>query len=118
MYSANCVRNTLESCTNDISGRDNIYRLTDRYKTDFSIIQNCLHCYNILYNTVPLSLHGQFEGIIKRNYSVLRLDFSIENEAQTKAVVEYYLTCMKTPDKAEAFPTKNFTNGHYKRGVE
>ena len=57
-------------------------------------------------------------GLIKRNYNVLRLDFSIENEAQTKAVVEYYLTCMKTPDKAEAFPTKNFTNGHYKRGVE
>lgn len=118
MYSANCVRNTLENCTNNTSGRDSIYRLTDRYKNDFSIVQNCLHCYNILYNTVPLSLHGQLDGIMKRNYDVLRLDFSIENEAQTKAVVDYYLTCMKMPDKTVVFPAKNFTNGHYKRGVE
>jgi putative protease len=76
MYSANCVQNTLEGCKKDLSGKINIYRLCDRYKNTFSIEQNCLHCYNILYNTVPLSLHGQLEGILKRGYSELRLDFS------------------------------------------
>lgn len=118
MYSANCVRNTLENCINSTSERTNAYHLTDRYKNDFSIVQNCLHCYNILYNTVPLSLHGQLTGIMKRNYDVLRLDFSIENETQTTTVIEYYLACMKMPDKAGTFPLKDFTNGHYKRGVE
>ena len=118
MYSANCVRNTLDNCINSTSGRTNIYFLTDRYKNDFSIVQNCLHCYNILYNTVPLSLHGQLEGIMKRNYDTLRLDFTIENETQTKAIADYYLTCMKMPDRAAEFPLRNFTTGHYRRGVE
>jgi putative protease len=118
MYSANCVQNTLEGCKKDLSGKMNIYRLCDRYKNVFSIEQNCLHCYNILYNTVPLSLHGQLEGILKRGYSELRLDFSMENESQTAKVISFYegLICNKN-DKGE-IPFKDFTNGHYKRGVE
>lgn len=118
MYSANCVRNTLENCIKDTSGENNRYLLTDRYKNDFSIVQNCLHCYNILYNTVPLSLHGQMEGIMKKKYDVLRLDFCMENGAQTAAIVEYYQASIKNPEQADMFPLKNFTNGHYKRGVE
>lgn len=118
MYSANCIRNTLERCIGNASEKTDICHITDRYQNDFSIVQDCLHCYNILYNTVPLSLHGQLDGILRKNYDILRLDFSIENAAQTTAIVEYYLTCMKRPKEAGVFPVKNFTNGHYKRGVE
>jgi putative protease len=118
MYSANCIQNTLEGCIKDLSGRKNIYRLTDRYKNVFPIESNCLHCYNILYNTVPLSLHGQMGGILKREYSELRLDFSIENEKQTREVISFYEGLIGTKgDKGEA-PFLDFTNGHYKRGVE
>lgn len=115
MYSANCVRKTLEHCIKDIASADNRYYLTDRYQNRFTVVQNCLHCYNILYNTVPLSLHGQLEGILKKDHDQLRLDFSIEDKAQTKAVIGYYAGSM-TEDKG--FPCKEFTNGHYKRGVE
>jgi putative protease len=118
MYSANCVRNTLEGCINDVSGRKNIYKLTDRYKNVFSIEQNCLHCYNILYNTVPLSLHGQIENIVNKNYNEIRLDFSIENAAQTRAVASYYIGLVEEKANLGEFPYKDFTNGHYKRGVE
>lgn len=120
MYSANCVRKTLEHCIKDTGSADNRYHLTDRYQNIFTVVQNCVHCYNVLYNTVPLSLHGQLEGILKKNYHRLRLDFSIENDAQTKAVIEYYLDRMaKVPDgELKEFPCKEFTNGHYKRGVE
>jgi putative protease len=118
MYSANCVQNTLEGCKKDLSGKMNIYRLCDRYKNTFSIEQNCLHCYNILYNTVPLSLHGQFEGILKRGYSELRLDFSMENESQTAKVINFYEGLIDNKNDKGEIPFKDFTNGHYKRGVE
>ncbi|MBD5451454.1 MAG: U32 family peptidase [Lachnospiraceae bacterium] len=115
MYSANCVRNTLEKCINQ-PNHQNVYRLTDRYKNTFPVVQNCMHCYNILYNTVPLSLHNQLESIQKRGYDALRLDFTLEDDIQTKSVIEYYI---KKSDGAEAdFIWKDFTNGHYKRGVE
>ncbi len=120
MYSANCVRKTLDHCIKDTASANNRYHLTDRYQNIFTVVQNCIHCYNILYNTVPLSLHGQLEGILKKNYNRLRLDFTVENDVQTKAVIEYYLDRMARIRYREAkeFPCKEFTNGHYKRGVE
>lgn len=123
MYSANCVRKTLDHCINDAASANNKYYLTDRYQNSFTVVQNCIHCYNVLYNTVPLSLHGQLEGILKKNsYNKLRLDFSIESKAQTRAVIGYYSGLMTgNPHKeisAGLFPYKEFTNGHYKRGVE
>ena len=73
---------------------------------------------------MPLSLHGQLEGIRKKKYDQLRLDFSIEDERQTNAVIEYYVNCMTKEDGISSkeiprkeFPYKEFTNGHYKRGV-
>ena len=115
MYTANCVRKTLEHCIKDSAPANNRYHLTDRYQNVFTVAQNCGHCYNVLYNTVPLSLHGQLEGILKKNYNQLRLDFSIEDEARTNAVIEYYISRMAGDQE---FPGKGFTNGHYKRGVE
>lgn len=120
MYTANCVRKTLDYCINDKENENNIYRLTDRYKNVFAVRQNCIHCYNALYNTVPLSLHGQLDSILKKNYNVLRLDFSIEDKEQTKAVIAFYLELIhdRKSDMVHDFPLKEFTNGHYKRGVE
>lgn len=120
MYTANCVRKTLDYCINDKENENNIYRLTDRYKNVFAVRQNCIHCYNTLYNTVPLSLHGQLDSILKKNYNVLRLDFSIEDKEQTKAVIAFYLELIhdRKSDMVHDFPLKEFTNGHYKRGVE
>lgn len=120
MFSANCVRKTLEHCIKDAeSAEDNKYHLTDRYQNVFTVTQNCVHCYNVLYNTVPLSLHGQLDGILKKNYSQLRLDFTIEDEAQTSAVIDYYAGRVMegNPFSYKDFPYREFTNGHYKRGV-
>lgn len=115
MYSANCVQNTLNKCIHK-PNEQNIYMLTDRYQNSFPVIQNCMHCYNILYNTVPLSLHNQLEKIQKTGCHVLRLDFTLENAKQTRAVLEYYIIRSKGMDAD--FIWKDYTNGHYKRGVE
>lgn len=117
MCSANCVRKTLAHCIKDTASTDNRYHLTDRYRNVFTVTQNCKHCYNVLYNTVPLSLHGQLEGILEKEYNQLRLDFSIEDELQTTAVIRYYAGRMAGGFSSREFPFKEFTNGHYKRGV-
>lgn len=117
MCSANCVRKTLAHCIKDTASTDNRYHLTDRYRNVFTVTQNCKHCYNVLYNAVPLSLHGQLEGILEKEYNQLRLDFSIEDESQTTAVIRYYAGRMAGGFSSREFPFKEFTNGHYKRGV-
>lgn len=122
MFSANCVRKTLEHCENRTDTRPNVFYLTDRYQNRFPILQNCLHCYNVLYNTVPLSLHGQLKTLLNCNCAVYRIEFTLENEAETREVLEYYLdafTCFeKGSEHNMDFPYSQFTNGHYKRGVE
>lgn len=117
MYSANCARKTLDKCINDHSGKQNVYELTDRYNNTFPVVQNCLHCYNILYNTVPLSLHGQMEYLMNMGYGAYRLDFTIEDAREVKEILDYY-TSLWAGNKPDNFPLKEYTNGHYKRGVE
>jgi putative protease len=67
---------------------------------------------------VPLSLHGQIEGILKRGLNELRLDFSVESEAQTREVLSFYKSLIFERENNCEVPFKDFTNGHYKRGVE
>lgn len=122
MYSANCVRNTLEHCENQIDSLPAIYYLTDRYKNRFPILQNCLHCYNILYNTVPLSLHGQWKSLLEYHCSTYRIEFTLENAQEISNILDYYVDLAEALENGSEisrdFPYKDFTNGHYKRGVE
>jgi putative protease len=65
-----------------------------------------------------LSLHGQIEGILKRGINELRLDFSIESDTQTREVLSFYKSLIFGRENNFEVPFKDFTNGHYKRGVE
>lgn len=117
MLSANCIQNTMEHCINDKTAKQHVYHMVDRYHNDFPVQQNCLHCYNVLYNTVPMSLHNQAKQLLEEGFASYRLDFSIETPEETEAILTYYqdLWMRKEPG---SFPLKDFTNGHYKRGVE
>ena len=114
MFSANCVRKTLETCTHDATEP---YVLTDRYRNHFPVVQNCRHCYNTLYNTVPLSLHSQIVKLKSEQYGVYRLDFTLEGTGETAAILNYYSNLWRGNDSIP-FPYADYTNGHYKRGVE
>ncbi len=118
MYSANCIRRTTDKCIRNTASTQNIYRLTDRYKNIFPVLQNCHHCYNILYNTVPLSLHGRLAEIKNMGCSACRMDFTTETETEARALMEYYVKALRQAEPIPEAPLKDFTNGHYKRGVE
>ena len=110
MVSANCVKKTASACPDETSGQY-IY-LTDRYRETFPVLCNCKHCYNVIYNSVPYSLHQKNKEVEKLGLYAKRLDFVRETEEQTANVLAYYT------GKSREFPFARYTTGHFKRGVE
>ncbi len=109
MLTANCLTNTVSGCNPKDS--DKISYLTDRYKKRFPVLRNCTHCMNTVYNSLPLSLHGEFEKW--RGEVDFRLDFTIEDERETGQILQYFLSGAKG-----AIPFGEYTTGHEKRGAE
>ena len=61
MVTANCIRKTAGGCLRRKGKRaasENMVRLLDRYRTEFPVETDCGYCYNIIYNSVPISLHA------------------------------------------------------------
>lgn len=104
MVTANCVLKTVEGCRR---GSDGCVRLIDRYNKRFPVLRNCSHCTNIIYNSVPLSLHSEVHSL--KDKCDLRLDFTMETAAETKAVLNTFL-------RDQEF-NEQYTTGHEKRGV-
>lgn len=112
MITANCVKKTMGKCTGEKSEEYAV--LTDRYQKKFPVKQNCAYCYNIVYNSVPLSLHKELEKGVE--YPMKRLVFTVENAEETKVVLNYYKSLSE--GETTELPFYEFTTGHEKRGVE
>ena len=108
MVTANCVVKTTGQCRPKEGSE--ITELTDRYHKHFPVLRNCTHCFNVIYNSVPLSLHKEREKW--QNRVTGRLDFSTETEAETLGVLDYFAGADNT------LPFAEYTTGHEKRGVD
>ena len=106
MVTANCIRKTAHKCTNHTTKSRQIY-LKDRYDVSFPVEINCRHCYNIIYNSVPFSLHTQ-ENVVQRiRAGIVRYDFTTETFEECRQILS-----------GGEFPFASYTTGHLKRGVE
>lgn len=127
MITANCVANSTFGCRKQTEGRT--AELVDRYHKTFPVEINCTHCMNIIYNSVPLSLHGELSKWKER--VDFRLDFTVENERETEEVMAYFLKItgsLSASSKSDFGynvntsslkpPYNDYTTGHEKRGVE
>ncbi|MBU3190987.1 U32 family peptidase [Clostridium bowmanii] len=94
-----------EKCTNGC------YTLKDRMGEEFRI-NNDKYCRSYIYNNVPVNLISNMAEIIKNNISCFRLDFIHENYEETLDVLRNYIK------RTWSTEFKNYTRGHYKRGVE
>ena len=114
MVSANCIRKTKGCCRNKgVSIGDSI---TDRYQTKFFVQTNCNYCYNVIYNSVPNSLHQNLDQIMKLEGTGIRLDFITESEKETKQLLVAYEEYIKYGAADFSF-LKDYTTGHYKKGA-
>ncbi len=114
MLTANCVRKTCFSC--DGKGADYLY-LHDRYHTTFPVLTDCRHCTNVIYNSLPLSLHA-FSRQVQEIALGGRLSFTTEDANEVRDVLSLYHGYFREDyDRNGPMPFA-FTKGHYKRGAE
>lgn len=114
MVTANCAARTSGRCRkDDAAARRDVLRLKDRLGKEFPVLLNCRHCFNILYNTVPLSLHREMDKWAGK--AVLRLQFTIESGTETAKCLQFFLD---GGDPAKRPPFPEYTTGHEKRGVQ
>lgn len=115
MVTAQCVHKNTTGCDK----KPCITELKDRYQVRFPVRNNCLECYNILYNSKPLCLFKEEERLKRTGLSSYRLSFTTETAAEVQKIMDVYETAviLKKTVRKDAFPS-DYTNGHFKRGVE
>lgn len=118
MITANCVAKTASQCGSDGHKEQNNIKLIDRYRKTFPVELNCLHCINIIYNSVPLSLHGELENW--KDKVSFRLDFTIEDRRETTEILDFYKRIRQADfaKNIENPPFSEYTTGHEKHGTE
>lgn len=115
MVSAGCVHRNTEGC-DKVSRR---LLLKDRYQVSFPVRNCCGECFNILYNAKPLVLFQHAKELQGFHTGAWRIHFTWEDEKEAeKALAVYHQAFVEGADiRPEAYFT-DYTNGHYKRGVE
>ncbi len=121
MVSAQCLYANFEggcSCAVPCTQDRKIY-LSDRYFNKFYAKRNCKDCYNVIYNSRPLSLFHRAEEIRKLGFGAYRISFVSENAEQAAAVLEDYRRAFREREPVDApADERSYTNGHFRRGVE
>lgn len=110
MISANCITKTIDNCKKN----NQTHMLTDRMNKEFPTVSNCNFCYNVLYNSVPLSLHKYINSFKK--HTMLRLEFTIEPPYLCENICNYYIK-NGCEDLNQSF-LLDYTNGHFNRGID
>jgi U32 family peptidase len=141
MISAQCPKNAIVGCKN----RENV-QIKDRTGKSMPVENVCRLCYNIIYNSVPLSMAGISGKIAKLSVKSVRLSFTTEDKAQCRNILKAYtdaygggyeaveqnMGCSgrSAPDRradrggngkqgrAVEEPVPEYTRGHFSRGVE
>lgn len=113
MVSAQCIVKTIKGCKH----QPEILLLKDRIGKEFPVRNHCTFCYNTIYNTNPLSLLSQREEAEKLHVKAVRLQFTVETEAEVKRVVTAFADSFIRERAAEE-PMADYTRGHFRRGVE
>jgi len=115
MITANCLRRTVGQCKKgggDAIRKDRYHAvLKDKYRNEFPVDINCLHCMNIIYNSVPFSLYREIPKW--RDRVDLRMDFTLEPPEEVKELLDAFFW-----GKSLRTGEYTATTGHEKRGVE
>lgn len=112
MVSASCLRKNTIGC----DMKESLHYLKDRLGKEFPVKNHCKFCYNTILNFAPLSSLGISREIKKLNVNTLRIMFTIEEEKEIRNILNSYIDCFIFDiDMQEE--NKNFTRGHFKRGI-
>ncbi len=131
MLSAGCIRKTTKGCLikgcilNDEqtgrqsgkpgsrpgSGEGGMVFLRDRTGAMFPVRTDCRHCQNILYNSVPTSLHKSLGDALMQQCGSLLLSFTTEKPEEMTEILALFAGDTKAQAPAA------YTTGHYRKGA-
>ena len=122
MLSAQCIRKNTRSCDCLEKGM----LIKDRKEKEF--YSQCVchpwktgntnkekFCYNILYNSIPLGLAHEADQVKKLGANSLRLNFTTESPSECENILNDFINSYKCDKISD---TREYTKGHFKRGVE
>lgn len=116
MMTANCIAKTAGKCLRGQTGWAEAARaeaaLTDRYQKQFPVELCCDVCMNVIYNSVPLSLHREWEHC---EHVYKRLSFTTESGEEMGRILKFFADFAGVGQQKPPF--KDYTAGHEKRGV-
>ncbi len=95
----------------------NNMELTDRFHKRFRVRCHCRECYNTIYNSQCLSLLSNSEEVKELKTRNIRLDFTFESFEDTKRILQSFAEVYRYGGR-QVDEIKDFTRGHFKRGVE
>ena len=111
MVTVQCLDKNTERCER----RNRRFTLTDRMGMKFPVKCDCVFCYNIVRNSLPLMLLSETGTIRRMGFPRARLQFTDESREETARI-------LKIAEDAAAGrkPVSNgaWTKGHFLRGVE
>lgn len=113
MVSAQCVHRNSLSCDK----QQTITYLRDRYKKKFPVRNYCSECYNVIYNSLPTMLFSHQGELSRFGIREFRLHFTVEGAREVRRVMSAYVECAVQGNQQTKL-SGEYTNGHYKRGVE
>lgn len=113
MISAQCVKKTQGGCTK----QPEMIQLTDRQHKHFYVYNECEFCYNQIYNGLPTMLFDKKKEIFELSPASVRIHFTMEKEAQMKALLQSFVSIYRE-GRPEKNVLKDFTRGHFTRGIE
>lgn len=121
MVTAQCVHQWEKNACQRPS--DKPLYLKDRKKMNFKVFRDCKMCLNTIYNALPVVLIDKYKELQSNSIYRYRLEFLDEPAEDIKSIMSYVEKIKnKTPLTAEDLelinPLRNYTRGHYNRGVK
>lgn len=110
MTSAGCIGKTCNQCNKN----KETYVLKDRKAERFNVKCVCDYCYNLMYNSKPLSLFGSVDKIKKLHVRNVRLSFTFEDKSTIEEVIKKVKFAL---NEELVKDDENTTRGHFNRGV-
>lgn len=114
MTSAQCVHCNTTGCDKT----PGVLYLKDRYQKLFPVKNHCNECYNTIYNSLPVMLFKQFDELKTMKIHRFRMNFTIEKEREINEILTLFEKTINHLFTSSDVAELEYTNGHYKRGVE
>jgi len=119
MVSAQCLyRNTNEDRCGRDENKGKEVLLTDRMGIKMPCICFCGYCYNVIYNSVPVSLHNEMDRVNALKPAALRLCFTVEDPVEAVRIAGFFIALIQGETDKDKVPFKEFTKGHFIKAAD